>query len=57
MKKKLFFSFACFVGFALIIAWQFAAAELADLQKEKNSLMDKKTIQMASSHSQAPLFV
>ena len=57
MKKRLFFGFACFVGFALLIAWQFAAAELADLQKERDSAIEKQTTEIASASSRATLFV
>ena len=57
MKKRLFFGFACFVGFALLIAWQFAAAELADLQKERNSALEKQTTEIASASAKTPLFV
>ena len=57
MKKRLFFGFACFVGFTLLIAWQVAAAELADLQKERDSTIDKRSTEIVSSQVQSPLFV
>jgi hypothetical protein len=57
MKKRLFFGFACFVGFTLLIAWQVAAAELADLQKERDSTIDKRSTEIVSSRVQSPLFV
>ncbi|MCC8359268.1 hypothetical protein [Salinimicrobium sediminilitoris] len=57
MKKRLFFGFAFFVGFSLLVAWQFAAAELADLQKEVDVPIEKENIEVASSQSKAPLFI
>ena len=56
MKKRMFFSFACFVGFSLLIAWQFAAAELADLQK-KDDMIKKEKTEFVSSQPETPLFV
>jgi hypothetical protein len=57
MKKRLFFGFALFVGFSLLVAWQFAAAELADLQKEMDMPGDKENIEVASAQLRTPLFV
>ena len=57
MKKRLFFGFASFVGFALLIAWQFAAAELADIQEKKDAVLDNRTIEVASSPVHPHLFV
>lgn len=57
MKKRLFFGFALFVGFALTIAWQFAAAELADLQDESNRSVQKRSSELAYSQSPDPLFI
>ncbi|MHA6279244.1 hypothetical protein ACXYMT_03605 [Salinimicrobium sp. CAU 1759] len=57
MKKRLFFGFACFVGFTLLIAWQVAAAELADLQKERDSAIDKRNTEVVSSQLQSLFFV
>jgi hypothetical protein len=57
MKKRLFFGFAFFVGFSLLVAWQFAAAELADLQKKRDSAIQKKSIELANYHSPGSLFV
>ncbi|MGI0105434.1 hypothetical protein [Salinimicrobium sp. WS361] len=56
MKKRMFFGFACFVGFSLLIAWQFAAAELADLQK-KDDMIKKEKTEFVSSQPETPLFV
>ena len=56
MKKRLFFGFAFFVGFTLLIAWQVAAAELADLQKERDSAIEKST-EVVSLESPSSLFV
>lgn len=53
----MFFGFACFVGFALLVAWQFAAAELADLQKERSSPLEENTTEVVSAKSEAPLFI
>lgn len=57
MKKKIFFGFACFVGFSLLVAWQFAAAELADLQKEGDTSDDKDKTELVASQPKAPLFI
>ncbi|MCY2686260.1 hypothetical protein [Salinimicrobium sp. TH3] len=57
MKKRLFFGFAFFVGFSLLVAWQFAAAELADLQKEVDVPIEKENVEVASSPSKTPLFI
>ena len=42
MKKRLFFGFSLFVGLFLLVAWQVAAAELADLQTQPESSMEEK---------------
>ncbi|WP_156877209.1 hypothetical protein [Salinimicrobium terrae] len=57
MKKKIFFSFSLFVGFSLLVAWQFAAAELADLQKEVEVPVEKNKTEVAVSQPQVPLFI
>lgn len=58
MKKRLFFGFALFVGFALTIAWQFAAAELADLQGEPKSAVQKNSSEIVHSPDpKDPLFI
>lgn len=57
MKKKLFFGFAFFVGLALVVAWQFAAAELADLQKNVNPAFQKHSVEVADSDFEGTLFV
>ncbi len=57
MKKRLFFGFACFVGFTLLLAWQVAAAELADLQKERDSAIDKGGTEVVSTEVSSPLFI
>lgn len=36
MKKKLFFSFALFVALIMVVAWQFAAKELAELELQRD---------------------
>ena len=57
MKKRLFFSFAFFVGLALMVAWQFAAAELADLQKNGGPSLKKNNIEVVTSGVEGALFV
>lgn len=57
MKKRLFFGFAFFIGFFLLIAWQFAAAELADLQNDRHSSVDGQSTELAYSSSEEHLFV
>lgn len=55
--KKLFIGFACFVVFSLLIAWQFAAAELAALEKERDSSVKNQHSELASAQSQPQLFI
>lgn len=44
MKKRMFFGFALFVAIFMSIAWQFAVAELADIQsKAKPSIKEQTT--------------
>ncbi len=57
MKKRMFFGFASFVGFSLLIAWQFAVAELAELQKDKDDPAQKGKTELVSSNSRASLFI
>lgn len=57
MKKRLFFGFAFFVGLAMMVAWKFAAAELADLQNDADRSLQKKTIEIVDSKTDDPLFV
>ncbi len=57
MKKRLFFGFALFVGLAMMVAWQFAAAELADLQKNASPTLKKSNIEVADSGVEGTLFV
>ena len=57
MKKRMFFGFAFFVMLAMMVAWKFAAAELADLQKDADTSMDKKNTELVSVQKQVPLFV
>lgn len=55
MKKKLFFGFAFFVGIAMMFAWQIAAAELAELQKDVTP--SNQSIEVVDSASEGPLFI
>ncbi|NJW52974.1 hypothetical protein [Salinimicrobium oceani] len=57
MKKRLFFGFAFFIGFFILVAWQFAAAELADLQNESKNSVQKKTTELASTSEEQGLFI
>lgn len=57
MKKRLFFGFAFFVGLALMVAWQFAAAELADLQKNVNPSLKKHNVEVADASAEQNLFI
>ncbi|NJY61202.1 hypothetical protein HC174_00335 [Salinimicrobium sp. CDJ15-81-2] len=57
MKKKIFFGFAFFVGLALMVAWQFAAAELADLQKNVDPNLKKHNVEVANQDAEGALFV
>ena len=57
MKKRLFFGFAFFVGLAMMVAWQFAAAELADLQKNGSPSLKKNNIEVADFGVEGALFV
>lgn len=57
MKKRLFFGFAFFIGFFILVAWQFAAAELADLQNESKNSVQKKTTELASNSEEQGLFI
>ncbi len=44
MKKRMFYGFTLFVFLFMLVAWQFAAAELAELQaKPKSSPVQKKS--------------
>ena len=47
MKKRLFYGFALFITLFMLVAWQFAAAELADIQTEQKSSIEKRTSQFA----------
>lgn len=47
MKKRLFYGFALFISLFMLVAWQFAAAELVDIQTEKKSAIEKRTSQFA----------
>jgi hypothetical protein len=57
MKKRLFFGFAFFIGFFMLIAWQFAAAELADLQNERQNSIQEQSTELVSSSSTNQLFI
>lgn len=57
MKKRLFFGFAFFIGFFLLIVWQFAAAELADLQNEREQSLRTQTTELATAGVQDLLFI
>lgn len=57
MKKRLFFGVASFIGFFLLVAWQFAAAELADLQDKSKAPGDVKSTELVHYQSQDELFV
>ncbi|MFD2517129.1 hypothetical protein [Salinimicrobium flavum] len=47
MKKKIFYGFSFFVFLFTMVVWQFAAAELAELQDEPRSNMKNQTSEIA----------
>ena len=47
MKKRLFYGFAFFVTLFMLVAWQFAAAELVDIQVQQESSIEQKASQFA----------
>ena len=47
MQKKLFYGFTLFVFLFLLIAWQFAATELAELQSKSNTTIEEPDSQLA----------
>lgn len=40
-KQRLFYSFALFVAFTLLIAWQFAAKELNERDLQPNNVVNE----------------
>lgn len=57
MKKRLFFGFAFFVGIAMMFAWQIAAAELAELQKDANPSLINQSIEVVDSAPEGSQFI
>lgn len=57
MKKRLFFGVASFIGFFLLVAWQFAAAELAELQNKRDVPAGVQATEIVYSQSQDRLFI
>lgn len=57
MKKRMFFGFAFFVMLAMMVAWKFAAAELADLQRDADNTIKKKNTELVSVQTHTPLFI
>ncbi len=57
MKKRIFFGVAAFVGFFLLVAWQFAAAELADLQNKVDVPASAQDTQIVVVQAQDQLFI
>ena len=55
MKKRMFFGFAFFIMLSMMVAWKFAAAELADLQNDDNSPGDNQKIELVALQNQEPL--
>lgn len=47
MKKRLFFGFAFFIGLFMLVAWQYAAAELADIETKTKTTSEKKVSEFA----------
>ncbi|MGB7785591.1 MAG: hypothetical protein WBL27_05770 [Salinimicrobium sp.] len=47
MKKRMFYGFTLFVFLFLLVAWQFAAAELAELQAQPKSPVEEKESELA----------
>lgn len=47
MKKRMFYGFTLFVFLFMLVAWQFAAAELAELQTETKTPVEKPESQVA----------
>lgn len=47
MKKRLFYGFALFITLFMLVIWQFAAAELADIETKQEYSIDKTSSQMA----------
>ena len=47
MQKKLFYGFSLFVFLFLLVAWQFAASELAELQSKSNTPVEERDSQLA----------
>lgn len=47
MKKRMFYGFTLFVFLFMLVAWQFAAAELAELQSKQNNSAEEKKSEMA----------
>lgn len=47
MKKRMFYGFTLFVFLFMLVAWQFAAAELAELQAKPKSPVQEKETELA----------
>jgi hypothetical protein len=47
MKKRMFYGFTLFVVLFMLVAWQFAAAELAEIQAEPENPSDKDQTELA----------
>jgi hypothetical protein len=46
MKKRMFYGFTLFVVLFLLVAWQFAAAELAELQSKPKVPSEKEKTEL-----------
>lgn len=46
MIKRMFFGFAVFVGLFTLLAWQFAVAELAELQDDPQVTVEEATAEI-----------
>lgn len=44
MKKRMFFGFTLFVIMFTMVAWQFAAAELAEIQSETKPVAEQELV-------------
>ncbi|MFV8836983.1 hypothetical protein [Salinimicrobium soli] len=47
MKKRMFYGFTLFVSLFMLVAWQFAAAELAQLQSKSKIPSQKDKTELA----------
>ena len=47
MKKKMFYGFTLFVFLFMLVAWQIAAAELAELQAQPSSSVEESESELA----------